>query len=352
MLIALLNDTHCGVRNSADIFLNYYEYFYRDVFFPYCKEHKINHILHLGDYYDNRKTINLKALYHNRKTFLEPMCAAGMTMDIIPGNHDVSYKNTNALCSLKELLGHFMNNVTIIMSPKTMNYGGVDIALLPWLNEENYDESIQFLNSTPAKILAGHLELAGFDIMPGVKSHGGMNAEMFAKFDSVWSGHFHTKSKRGNIHYLGTQFEITWSDCNDPKYFHVFDTETGVLTEVRNPYVLFKKIFYDDSRKQTFDFPSLTDKFVRIIVTGRKNKVMFDTFIDNVARSNPFEYKIVENYDAFTGEAVSINEDDLVTDTTELIGQYIDGTETTLDKDILKTRLRELYTEALNYEVV
>ena len=70
MKIAILNDTHCGVRNSSDIFLNYQERFYEEVFFPYLKEHDIKQILHLGDYYEHRKFVNFKALNQNRKHFL------------------------------------------------------------------------------------------------------------------------------------------------------------------------------------------------------------------------------------------------------------------------------------------
>ena len=77
--------------------MDYQEKFYRDVFFPYLLENKIDTILHLGDYYDNRKTINFKALHHNRKIFLDKLREYGMTMDIILGNHDTYFKNTNEL---------------------------------------------------------------------------------------------------------------------------------------------------------------------------------------------------------------------------------------------------------------
>jgi len=197
MLIAVLNDTHCGVRNSSDVFLDYFAKFYGEVFFPYCEKHGIKQILHLGDYYDHRKFINFKALNHNRKTFLEPMCDLGMTMDIIPGNHDVVYKNTNELCSLKELLGYFLENVNIVMQPKVMNYDDCNVALLPWINPENYAESMKFVETCNASILGGHLELNGFDMMKGVQSHGGMDPALFSRFEQVWSGHFHTKSKKG-----------------------------------------------------------------------------------------------------------------------------------------------------------
>ena len=41
MLIAILNDTHCGARNSSDVFMEYQQKFYEDVFFPYLLENKI-----------------------------------------------------------------------------------------------------------------------------------------------------------------------------------------------------------------------------------------------------------------------------------------------------------------------
>jgi len=53
--IAVLNDTHFGVRNASDIFIDYHRKFFRDFFFPYMKSNSITHILHLGDLYDSRK---------------------------------------------------------------------------------------------------------------------------------------------------------------------------------------------------------------------------------------------------------------------------------------------------------
>ena len=226
MKIAILNDTHCGVRNSSDIFLNNSADFYDNVFFPYCIENNIKQIIHLGDYYDHRKFINFKALNHNRKHFLNKLRENKMLMDIIPGNHDTFYKNTNDLNSLKELLGYFMNEIHIIMQPTVMSYGNLKLALLPWINAENYEESVNFVKNCKADILGGHLELNGFDLMRGVKNTHGMDHKIFSKFEMVLTGHFHTKSNKDNIHYLGSQLEFTWSDAHDNKYFHVLDTDT------------------------------------------------------------------------------------------------------------------------------
>lgn len=355
MKLAILNDSHCGARNASEIFLDYFGKFYSDVFFPYCDKHGIKQIVHLGDFYDHRKYINFKALHHNRKTFLEPMRERGMTMDIIPGNHDVVYKNTNELCSLKELLGFFIKDVNIILKPTVMQYDSCRIALIPWINPENYDETLKFIETCDAPIVGAHLELKGFDVMPGMPATHGMDPEVFKRFESVWSGHYHSKQQKGNIHYLGTQFEMNWSDCNEPKYFHVFDTETRELVAVRNPHTIFSKMVYDDrdpSIPDRVDINQFKDKFVKIVVVNKTDFFEFDRFIDKVQKQGVLELKISENFDEFLGENVAADNLEKVSDTSELLDNYVDAADTDLNKDTIKTRLRELYVEAQNSDVV
>ena len=353
MKVAVLNDTHCGVRNSSDIFLKYQEKFYTEVFFPYMKEHDIKQILHLGDYYDHRKFVNFKALNDNRKVFLEPMRDMGITMDIFPGNHDVYYKNTNQLCSLKELLGYFTSNVNIMMEPTVVTYDTLKIACVPWINNENHQSTMAWLQQVPADWVAAHLELIGFDMMRGVKNTHGMGTEVFNRFEAVLSGHFHTKSSQGNIHYLGSQMEFTWADAGDPKYFHVIDTETRELTRVRNPLTIFKKVFYDDTSTDYNMQPTdmYTDQFVKVVVVNKTDPFVFDRFIDRISQENIHELKIAETFDEFSGDNV-MDDNISVEDTTELLDSYVDAVDTELNKDRMKAVMRGLYVEAQNREIL
>lgn len=353
MKVAILNDTHCGTRNSSDIFLQYQERFYTEIFFPYLKEHNIKNILHLGDYYEHRKFVNFKALNANRKHFLEPMRDLGITMDIIPGNHDVFYKNTNELCSLKELLGHFTSNVNIIMEPKVIDYDGCKVAVVPWINNENYVEYTDFISKCNASIVGAHLELVGFDMHKGMPNPHGMGTELFKRFEMVLSGHFHTKSSQGNIHYLGSQMEFTWNDVDDPKYFHVLDTETREITAIRNPITMFKKFVYNDEETEynTTDMSQFDDKFVKLIVANKTDLYQFDRFVDKLQDANTHDLKIAESFEEYKGDNVG-DEDISLEDTKDLLDTYVDAVETDLDKDNIKVRLRELYTEAQNLEVV
>jgi len=350
--LAILNDTHCGVRNSSEIFLKNAEDFYSKVFFPYCQEHEIEQIVHLGDYYDHRKFVNFKALNHNRKHFLDQMRKFEMKMDIIPGNHDTYYKNTNDLNSLKELLGYYMNEVHIIMEPTVMEYGSLKMAMLPWINQENYESSMSFVRECKADWLGGHLELNGFEMMRGVKNTHGMDSKLFNKFELVLSGHYHVSSRRDNIWYLGSQMEFFWSDAHDPKAFHVVDTETRQIEKVKNPHTLFHKIVYNDDEidYNNTELPNLENKFVKVVVVNKKDQFVFDRFIDRIQNQDIYELKIAENFSEFIGENVE-DEEVNFDDTTTIVDSYIEAVDTDLDKDKIKVQVRELMTEAQALEV-
>lgn len=352
MKFAILNDTHCGIRNSSDIFIDYQERFYNEVFFPYLEENDIKHIVHLGDYYEHRRFINFKALNSNRKVFLERLRKDKITMDIIPGNHDTYYKNTNELNSLKELLGHYMNEVNIVHQAKVLDYDGLKFALVPWICQDNEEDTNEFLVNCKADVVAGHFELNGFDMLRGVPCTHGMSADNLRRFELVLSGHYHCKSNQGNIHYLGSQMEFFWNDAHDDKFFHVFDTDTRELTPVRNPLTLFHRIRYDDENEDynEMDLSILDKRFVKVVVINKTDGFMFDRFIDRIQQRDIYDLKIQEDFNEFTGASVS-DEGLEVEDTSTLLSQYVDNVETILDKDRIKKEMGELMTEAQTLEI-
>ena len=362
MKIAIINDTHCGIKNGSDVYLDNAEAFYSKVFFPYLEEHNIDTILHLGDYYDHRRFVNFKALERNRHMFLDVIREKGIHMSIIPGNHDVYYKNTNSRCSLKELLGHYTDCVSIYMDPVDLHISSsnfadahideknITVGLVPWICDDNEKKCIDFIQNTKSQVLFGHFELAGFKFMANanIKSHG-MGIDIFNRFDSVYSGHYHTKSAQNNITYLGSQMEFTWSDAHDPKYFHVFDPETREIEAIRNPHILFKKLYYSDDEQS--DFSDITGKYVKVIVSDKNDHYAFDKYIDKVQALNPLDLKIVENFGDLSAETIEDEQINLE-DTRTLLNTYVDALESHLDKSKLKGLLGELHTEALEIESI
>lgn len=352
MHIAIINDTHAGIKNGSDIFLNYQHKFYRDVFFPYLKDEGIKHIIHLGDYYDHRRVVNFKVIQENRKAFLEVLREEGLTMDIIPGNHDCYFKSTNSICSLKELLGHYVDCVNIYMKPIVKNYDGLNIALLPWVAPDTTSDSGDFIQTCDAPILMGHLELAGFKFLANsnIISHGDVPSK-FGRFEAVYSGHYHAKQTQGNITYLGTQYELTWSDCNDPKFFHIFDTDTRTIEAIRNPLTIHKKVYYEDTDINELTKDEIEGKYVKVVVVSKKDLFAFDQFMDRIQSFNPLSISVVESF----ADILDTVEDDssyALEDTPTLINNYIDAIECIYDKSIIKLMMQQLYTEALETDSI
>ena len=351
MKIAILTDTHCGIRNSSEVFLDNAEDFYTNIFFPECEKHGVKQILHLGDYYDHRKFVNFKALNQNRRVFLDQLRKNNMTMDIIPGNHDTYYKNTNELNALKECLGHYMNEIHIVMEPTVMQYGSLSMALLPWICADNYDQSMNFIKDCKADWLGAHLELANFEIGRGILAPHGMDPKIFKKFEQVLSGHYHTASRKDNIWYLGNPMEFFWSDAHDPNFFHILDTESRQIEKIRNTYTLFEKIVYNDKEMDYNNYnKNLSKKFVKVVVSEKTDPFTFDRFIDNIQNQDIYELKIAENFNEFMGANVD-DEEVNFEDTTEIVDSYIEAVDTDLDKDKIKIQMRELMTEAQALEI-
>ena len=353
MKLALINDTHAGARGDDPRFNEFFFKFWEGTFFPYLKENNIKHICHLGDVVDRRKFISFVTLNSWRKRFFDVLQTEGINMDVIVGNHDVTYKNTNEINAMHELFDHY-TNINVMIEPKDMEYDGLSVAMVPWINSSNYEQTLEFLKTTKSQVVFGHFEIAGFEMDRGNVCHTGMDKSTFDRFDMVLSGHFHHKSTNGSIHYLGNQYEITWADYNDPRGFHVFDTETRELTFVSNPNRMFHKINYDDATTdfaywQAFDYSALKDCYVKIVVLNKQNPYLFDNVLDNLYKAGIGDIAIVEDFT----DTIIEDDKDLVNqaeDTMTILSKYIDNLTLTVDNDKLKTLMKELYVEALTTE--
>ena len=353
MKIAIITDQHFGARNDSVAFLNYYEKFYENVFFPKLKEEGINTVLILGDTFDRRKYVNFLSLKRAKEMFFDKLEELGVTVHMLAGNHDTYFKNTNDVNSVDLLLAEY-TNINIIDSPTTIYVDDIPICMMPWICAENYADSIETLKSTRAEICMGHFEIAGFAMYKGMESHDGLDPSLFKKFDCVFSGHYHHRSSNDNITYVGNPYELTWQDYNDPRGFNTFDLSNRQLSFVVNPYTMFARYEYDDATcdPDTVDVSVFSEKFVKVVVVNKADFYKFDKFLSRMYTYSPppFEVKIIEDFSAFNEGEVSseIN----LEDTQTVLSEYIDSIETDLDKEKIKTFVKTLYTEAINVEVV
>ncbi len=344
MKIAIITDTHYGARKGADYIHSYFKKFYDNIFFPYLEKNNIDTIIHMGDMFDSRKSIDYQSLEWSKRVVFEPL--KKYKVHAITGNHDAYYKNTNKVNSPELLLKDYDNIITY-SNPTEITVGGLDILLLPWINSENFKESKEFIDNSKSKIAMGHLEINGFKATRGHMMEDGMDVNIFSKFEKVYSGHFHTRSTDGKIYYLGNPYEMYWNDVNDKRGFHIFDTETLTHTPINNPYKLFYNIYYEDTPHQTFDSTEYTNKLVKVIVRKKTNTKQFEKFIDKLYSSNVQDLKIIENFVIQENENFEIDEEE---NTLSILNRYIDESEFEYDKNIIKGIFQDLYRQACEVE--
>jgi DNA repair exonuclease SbcCD nuclease subunit len=349
--VAIITDQHFGARNDSITFLDFFQKFYDDTFFPSLDAAGINTVLILGDTFDRRKYVNFYALDRAKKMFFDKLEERGIRVHMLAGNHDTYYKNTNDVNSPDLLLREY-NNIDVIDSPETIVIDGTSICMMPWICPENYQESLDEMKNTKAEICMGHFEIAGFAMHRGMESHEGLSKETFDKFDMVFSGHYHHRSDDGHIYYLGNPYELTWQDYRDTRGFHLFDLERRELEFIPNPNTMFERLEYDDKECEPIDLDlvDLTGKYVKLVVVNKTDYYKFDKFIQKLYNKGCYEIKIIEDFSEF--EEGQINEEINLEDTVSVLSNYVDSIETDVDKEQIKTFMRTLYTEAVNQEVV
>jgi DNA repair exonuclease SbcCD nuclease subunit len=354
MKLCILGDTHFGARGDSLDFHKYFQKFYEEVFFPYLLENDIKTVVQMGDLFDRRKFINFNSLYLSRKYFFDKLKEHNIQLYALVGNHDVAFKNTLEVNSPNLLLNEY-ENVFLIEKFHTENFDGVDIDIVPWLCADNEEEIFQKIKNSKSQICFGHFEIDGFEMDRGNVHQGGLDRKTLSKYDIVLSGHFHHKSSSDNVTYVGTPYEMTWSDFDDPKGFHIFDTDNRELQFVKNTFVMFNKIVYDDAQTdfefwKKYDYNKLKDSYVKVIVLNKQNPFLFEHVLDNLYKIGLSDLSIVEDF----SENIMGDDSDIIDqaeDTMTILSKYIDNLEIDIESDKLKTLMRELYIEALNTEV-
>ena len=340
MRVAIITDTHYGCRKGSKLFQDYFEQFYKNVFFPTLEKEEITTVLHLGDAFDSRKSIDYQSLEWTKRVVLDPLLKYDVHM--LVGNHDAYYKNTNSVNSPSLLLQNY-SNIKTYSDPEVIKIGNLNVLLIPWICADNEEKTLRLIKNSGCKVAMGHLELNGFQAHRGHIMDDGMDSIVFDNFTKVFSGHYHTRSNNGTVFYLGNPYEIFWNDVNDTRGFHIFDTETLEHTPVNNPYKMYCIIYYDDDNYQTFDTREYENKIVKVIVRKKSNTKKFEKFIDKLYTSNVSELKIVENLQIEENEDFEAYESE---DTLSILNRYVEESEISLDKSIVQKMLHEIYREA------
>ena len=335
-----------GIRSDSEIFADYQEKFFNN-FFDYCIKNKITKIIHLGDMFEKRKTININTLERWKIMFLDKIINNKMELIVIAGNHDVYHKNTNSINSLRQMLGKYSWAKIIDINPEMSRIGNHNFLFVPWITDDNAEICVKELEKNKADVVMGHFELSGFEMNKGYLMESGMDSDILKGYQMVLSGHYHTKSTKDNIYYLGTQMEFTWTDFNDKKYFHVLDTNSLKLEAIENTEYMFVKLYYDNAPLSKV-LPNVKNCCVKLYVTKKENVIDYEIYVNKIKGENPHEFSIIDTTMQVTNSTTNNFTD--ADDTESIISSYIDAISDIADSDKIdvKNLLLKLYSEALN----
>ena len=344
MKVAVITDTHFGARSDSKAFSDYFYKFWTNTFFPYLIENDIKTIIHCGDLMDRRKYVNFDTLNRMRKEFIQPMIDNGITMHTIVGNHDTYYKNTvdvNSVEQLFDINGH--SPIIAYAKASTLELDdGYKVDMIPWINNDNEEEILDFISKSKSAIAWGHFDLSGFEMHKGVNSmYHSRNPEFLKGYDTVYSGHFHTKSDNGHVYYLGNTYEINWSDYNDTRGFHIFDSQTLDCDQIVNPYKLHSKVNYDEGDKEAQLTKDYDGQIVKLIVASKKDFSHFNLLVEKIERESE-TLTIVEDHGLLSTEQVEFDTEDTIT----TLNKYVEGMNID-NEDEVKKILNEIYVEAI-----
>jgi len=347
MKIAILGDTHFGARNRNITIEKWQRKFYEEFFWPTISEQGITQIIQVGDYFDSRKWLNIQTIAFQKEVFVKPSQDHNVTVDVLVGNHDIPFRHSLKNHSPGQILGP-EPNITVHDKPFKAIYHGRDITLMPWICKENLKECMDIIKEG-GDTMIGHFEIQGFLMHPGSYSRDGLTRSDFTKWNQVISGHYHSQSKDGNIHYTGTPYQMMWSDAGGKHGFWIYDTETGKSKFMKNPFDFYHKLVYNDNTtNDELEKLDLKDAFVKVQVNEKTDFEKFESYIDAINFQEPFDLKIIESFEEYSSD--NVKEIIELSETTDVIEEYIDDVATTANKEAIKKIMIDIYQEALHLD--
>ena len=341
--IAIICDTHIGCRSDNQYFYNYQKKFVDKILIPAIIEHNCEHLIHLGDVVDNRRSLNIQTANHLHDNFLMPLnrlhYETGLNVHFILGNHDVYYKQNKKVNAFQEIMKSYP--FKIYENPQEIKIGNKNILMLPWIASEERDSDLEFINKSKADYCMSHLELKGFEQTKGHLALHGDDPKLFSQFNLVFSGHYHNRSKRDNIFYIGSCFQFNWGDAANDSGLVIFDTETDTILEIGNPYSMFNTIEYDEDTNILFPL-EWKNTYIRVNIVNKKSETKFNKFIESIHEVGIADLLINENLSPLVISKKQIQ----TSNTLDIFKETINSLDFE-EKDMLSLLMEDTYKEAM-----
>lgn len=366
--VIVFGDLHFGIRGDSIVFQSYQKTIISELILPYLNSNKdqIKSLIFLGDIFDRRKSINISTLQLAKWFFSQ---LKEFEIDMIVGNHDVFYRNTNDINSPKLIFEEY-NNITVYDSLPVQKG---TFLFVPWISPDNMERTLDTIKTSDAKYLFGHLEISNAILIGTQRCDFGLSPHIFKNYGIVFSGHFHARQTFNNILYTGCIWELTRDDSyQDKGFFKLTLNEKGELDNIEfipitDKFKIFNTVVYDENilQKQPENTktpildlilpmslkPVLENRYVKVIYSSNKNQLLWSKFLERLNSFNPAEISFQESI----SESEDNNEDFVIkaenNDILDVVKSYLNdiATSETMKEDVFQVFV-ELYKEAFQME--
>jgi DNA repair exonuclease SbcCD nuclease subunit len=202
---AIFTDLHLGLKSNSKTHNDDCVEFV-DWFIDTAKKHGCETAIFCGDWNHNRNSINITTM----NAGLECLEKLGKAFDrtvFFPGNHDLYYKDRRDMNSVA--FGKHVPGIQMITEPIVMD----EVAFIPWLVGDEWKN----LKKIKSRYMFGHFELPMFmmNAMVQMPDHGELKVDDLVNNEYVFTGHFHKRQYKGNVHYIGNAFPHNFADTWD-----------------------------------------------------------------------------------------------------------------------------------------
>ena len=173
----------------------------------------------------------------------------------------------------------------------------------------------------------------------------GIDSNQFSQFDLVVSGHFHKRSRSGNVTYMGNAYQMYWNDVGETRGFAVLDTQDMELEYLDNPYSMFHKIYYDENHPKLIKYHTYKDSYVKVIVEGKSTPQRLSNMVDQLYRVGVHDVKVIDNMDITLDDEVEVESEDTLTTLSNYVSA-MEGNVTEKNKANIVEIFKSLYAEA------
>ena len=203
--VAVCTDIHFGLKSNSLVHNQDCSDFI-DWFIATARDNGCETGMFLGDWSHQRAAINMQTLQYSLRS-MEKLSAAFDRFYFIPGNHDLYYRDKRDIYSTE--WARHIPNIQIVNDW----FQDADVVIAPWLVGDDHKR----IPKLKGQYMFGHFELPHFKMnaMVEMPDHGEIQVDHFGNFERVFSGHFHLRQQKKNIHYIGNCFPHNYADAGD-----------------------------------------------------------------------------------------------------------------------------------------